>query len=75
MIATVRLDEDHESKLKKVAEILHKKKSDVLRDALDFYADHILNEKKRRILDAVAKVKAADALESEALEDTIDDGL
>ena len=75
MIATVRLDEDHESKLKKVSEILHKKKSDVLRDALDFYADHVLNEKKQRILDAVAKVKAADAMESEALEDTINDGL
>ena len=61
--------------MKKVAEVLHKKKSDVLRDALDYYADHVLNEKKRRILKAVAKVQAADASESAAFEATINDGL
>ncbi len=75
MVATVRLDEVHENKLKKVAQLLHKKKSDVLRDALDYYADHVLYEKKRRLLQAVEKVKEADALETEALEGTLDDGL
>lgn len=75
MVATVRLDDSHEFKLKQMSEMLHKKKSDVLRDALDYYADHVLNEKKRRILKAVAKVKAADALEAEVFEDTVNDGL
>ena len=37
MVATVRLDDVHENKLEKVAALLHKKKSDVLRDALDYY--------------------------------------
>ena len=75
MIATVRLDEAHESKLSKIAELLHKKKSEVLRDALDYYADYVLSEKKRRILKAVNKVKQADALESKMLEGTLNDGL
>ena len=74
MVATVRLDDSHETKLVKIAELLHKKKSDVLRDALDYYADFILNEKKRRILKAVEKVKDADSLESKELEGTLNDG-
>ncbi len=75
MVATVRLDDVHENKLEKVAELLHKKKSDVLRDALDYYADYVLNSKKRRILKAVEKVKEADALEAKELEGTLNDGL
>ncbi len=75
MVATVRLDESHETKLVKIAELLHKKKSDVIRDALDYYADFILDEKKRRILKAVSKVKDADSLESKELESTLNDGL
>ncbi len=75
MVATVRLDDAHESKLEKVAQLLHQKKSDVLRDALDYYADYVLNAKKHRILSAVKKVKEADALEAKALEGTLDDGL
>ena len=75
MVATVRLDDKHEFKLKKIAEVLHKKKSDVLREALDFYADHVLDEKKRRIFNAVQKVKEADVREAEELEGTLDDGL
>ncbi len=74
MVATVRLDDDHETKLKKVAEVLHKKKSDVLREALDFYADHVLNKKKQRILKAVEKVQKADAIEAKSLEGTLEDG-
>ena len=75
MVATVRLDESHETKLVKIAELLHKKKSDVIRDALDYYADFVLDEKKRRILKAVEKVKDADSLESKELESTLNDGL
>ncbi len=50
MATTVRLDDAHERKLEKVAQLLHQKKSDVLRDALDYYADYVLNIKKHRIL-------------------------
>lgn len=75
MVATVRLDDAHENKLEKVAELLHKRKSDVLRDALDYYADYVLSAKKRRILNAVEKVKEADALEAKAMVGTLSDGL
>lgn len=75
MVATVRLDDVHEIKLSKVAALLHKKKSEVLRDALDYYADYVLNEQKRRMLKVVEKVKEADASESKALEGTLGDGL
>ena len=75
MIATVRLDDSYEAKLLKIARILHKGKSDVIRDALDYYADMVLDKKKRRILEAVKKVKDADKLESRELEGTLNDGL
>lgn len=75
MTATVRFDDIHESKLLKIAQLLHQKKSDVLRDALDYYAEYVLDEKKRRILKAVEKVKDADREESYKLEGTLNDGL
>jgi len=75
MTATVRLDEEHEKKLKEAAALLHKKKSEILREALDFYVDHILSQKRRRILEAVEKVNAADKKENEDWEATLHDGL
>ena len=75
MTATVRLDEEHEKKLKEAAALLHKKKSEILREALDFYVDHILSQKRRRILEAVEKVNAADKRENEDWEATLRDGL
>lgn len=75
MIATVRLDEAIEKKLELLTKTLHKKKSDVIRDAINFYANNIENSKKRRILDAVEKTILADKVESDILDGTLDDGL
>jgi predicted transcriptional regulator len=75
MTATVRLDKEHEKELNEMAALFHKKKSDMLREALDFYVDHILSEKRRRILAAVEKVDTSDAAENEAWEEALDDGL
>jgi predicted transcriptional regulator len=75
MMATVRLDEEHEKKLKEAAAFLHKKKSEILREALDFYVDHIFSEKRRRILSAVEKVKTADRSENERWNGAAGDGL
>ncbi len=73
---TVRLDEAHdEKKLKGVVALLQKKKSEILREALDFYVDHILSQKRRRILAALEKVNAADKKENEDWEATLHDGL
>jgi len=75
MVTTVRLDEKRERILKEMTERLHKRKSEVLREALDFYAAHVLNTRKQRLLDAVEKVYEADIEEMEKWEGTLDDGL
>jgi len=75
MTATVRLDKTLEEKLDFISQSLHKKKSDIIRDAISFYADSIQNSQKSRILKAVAKTKDADKAENGEFEGTIDDGL
>lgn len=75
MIATVRLDDNLENTLNRVSKILHKKKSDVIRDAINFYAQNVEKEKKSRILSAIAKTKEIDKNEFINFEGTIDDGI
>ena len=75
MVATVRLDDNLENTLNRVSKILHKKKSDVIRDAITFYAQNIEENKKSRILNAVEKTKNLDKKEFRDFEDISDDGL
>ena len=75
MVATARLDDNLENTLNRVSKILHKKKSDVIRDAITFYAQNIEENKKSRILNAVEKTKNLDKKEFKDFEDISDDGL
>ena len=75
MVATVRLDDNLENTLNRVSKILHKKKSDVIRDAITFYAQNIEENKKSRILNAVEKTKNIDKKEFKDFEDISDDGI
>jgi predicted transcriptional regulator len=75
MVATVRLDDALESKLNNLASTLHKKKSDVIREAIEYYAKSIEKNKKSRILKAVEKTKNADKAAYEDFEGTLSDGL
>lgn len=75
MTTTVRLDESLEKKLDLLTTVLHKKKSDVIRDAISFYAKNVQTSKKRRILQAVEKTTSFDKAESEAMDETLNDGL
>ncbi len=75
MTTTVRLDVKREEKLSKISQMLNKKKSDVLREALDFYAKHILDEKRAKFKKVIDKVKDADFKEHKDMEGTLDDGL
>ena len=75
MVATVRLDDNLENTLNRVSKILHKKKSDVIRDAIAFYAQNIEENKKSRILSAVEKTKNIDKKEFKDFEDISDDGI
>jgi len=75
MVATVRLDKERERMLEEMAKKLHRKKSEILREALDYYARHVLNERQKRMEAAVSKVCEADKKESRALNGTLSDGL
>lgn len=75
MVATVRLDEALESMLSRVAKTLHKKKSDVIRDAISFYAQDIEKNQKSRILKAIEKTKDIDKKEFKDFEGTTDDAM
>ena len=75
MIATVRLDEALELKLERMAKALRKKKSDVIREAIEFYANSVETTKKTRILLAVEKTKEADKALYDEVEGTLSDGL
>lgn len=75
MTATVRLDESLEEKLNNLTKQLHKKKSDVIREAISFYAKNVENRQKSRMLRAIEKTKKADKELYYAFEETIDDAL
>ena len=75
MTATVRLDETLENTLYRLSTVLHKKKSDVIREAISFYAQNIDNQKKSRMLDAVKKTKNIDKDEFKDFNGVLDDGI
>ncbi|NPA81108.1 MAG: ribbon-helix-helix protein, CopG family [Epsilonproteobacteria bacterium] len=75
MVATVRLDENLENKLNNLAKILNKKKSDVVREAINYYAKAVENEKKSRIAKAVEKTKVKDFEIYKEYEGTLNDSL
>ena len=75
MTATVRLDNKLEKVLDTLSKDLHKKKSDIIREAITFYAKNIEKSKRNRILNAVKKTKEADRLECEEWDGTLLDGL
>ena len=75
MTATVRLDNELEDTLQRLARVLQKKKSTIIREAIHFYATSVEQDKKSRILNAIAKTKEADGHEHRDFESTIDDGI
>lgn len=75
MTATIRLDSNLESTLNKLTNVLHKKKSDIIREAISFYAQDIEKRQKSRILNAVEKTKNIDKKDFKDFEGTINDGI
>ena len=75
MTATVRLNDELSEKLETLSEILHKRKSDIIREAISLYAESIEKNKRSRIQRAVAKVKESDNRLYRDFEESIDDGL
>ena len=75
MIATVRLDSELEEILNSVAKKFHKKKSDVIREAICFYAKNLEMTQKSRLQNAMEKTMTSDFKEYKELEETLDDSL
>ncbi|MBT5935142.1 CopG family transcriptional regulator [Sulfurimonas sp.] len=75
MVATVRLDENLTTTLNKVSKILHKKKSDVIREAIKYYALNVEKGAKSRMLTAIGKTKEIDKKDFKDFEGTFDDGI
>ncbi|MCT7628687.1 ribbon-helix-helix protein, CopG family [Aliarcobacter butzleri] len=75
MVATVRLDENLEKTLDNISKTLDKKRSDIIREAISFYAKSIENSKKSRILNAIEKTKKSDKKLYDDFESTINDSI
>ena len=75
MIATVRLNAELEETLNSVAKSLHKKKSDIIREAILFYAKSLENSKINRLNSAIKKTAELDFNEYKSMEDTLNDGI
>jgi len=75
MTATVRLDNELEETLNRLSIVLNKKKSEVIREAISFYAKNVEKDKKSRILRAIEKTKEIDAKEFKDFEGVLNDGI
>ena len=75
MIATVRLNNELEETLNSIAKSLHKKKSDIIREAIQFYAKSIEDSKKNRLQSAIKKTTKQDFDKYKMMEDTLNDGI
>ena len=70
MTVTVRLEEKLESKLNNLANTLHKKKSVIIREAIEQYVNNV-EAKKSKMQLAIGKTKDIDKKEFSDFEDTI----
>ena len=75
MVATVRLNSELEEILNSISQRFHKRKSDVIREAIRFYAKNLETTQKSRMQKAMAKTAQRDFSEYKELEDSLDDGL
>jgi len=75
MLATVRLNSELEEILNSVTKKFHKKKSDVIREAIRFYAKELENRQKTRMQRAMQKTADSDFKEYKELEESLNDGL
>ena len=75
MLATVRLNDELTELLTSITERLHKKKSDVIREAIKLYAKELDKNQSTRMQNAMKKTAQSDFDEYKILENTLNDGL
>jgi len=67
MVATVRLNSELEETLNSIAKRCHKKKSDIIREAITFYAKNLEKTKETRLQKAIEKTYKEDFKEYEEM--------
>ena len=75
MMLSVELDSQLERLLNSIANEYHKKKSDIIKEAIIFYSESIKDKKKERFENAIKKVAHREKVEMEEFEGTYNDGL
>lgn len=75
MVATVRLNDELEELLNSISKRFHKRKSDVIREAIRFYAQDLQKNQKTRLQKAMSKTMKEDYKVYKELEDGLSDGL
>ena len=73
MVATVRLDNELEAILNTLVKQLDKKRSEIIREAISFYAKVIEGRKKHRLQQAIEKTARSDYNEYKLLDEILDD--
>jgi len=74
MVATVRLDSELEAILNSLAREFQKKKSEIIREAISFYAKALESRRKDRLQRAIEKTTDSDYYEYKFMEETLNDG-
>jgi len=74
MVATVRLDSELEEILNNLAKQFEKKKSEIIREAIGFYAKALEAKKNDRLQKAIEKSLSSDYNEYKLMEESLDDG-
>ena len=75
MVTTVRLDKNIENELDNLVISLNKKKSEIIREAIYFYAKNIKEAKKTRMQKAIQKSKDADFTLYKEFEGILDESI
>jgi metal-responsive CopG/Arc/MetJ family transcriptional regulator len=75
MVVKVRLDSELEALLNTLSKQLHKKRSDIIREAISFYAKTLEDTKKSRLHRAIDKSITKDYDEYKTMEATLDDSI
>ncbi len=74
MVTTVRLDSELEAILNSLSKQFEKKRGEIIREAISFYAKAIENRKKNRLHQAIEKTTSKDYEEYKLLEESLNDG-
>ena len=75
MTATVILNDTLDNRLNNIAQMLHKKKSEVIIEAIEQYANNVEKARKLKLQRAIEKTKDIDKQEFKDFKGTTDDGI